>query len=247
MHEGIIALVLHTLIGKNLNVASAWGPGASNLANDILDSARGVEGSKTWGELATGPVGSLAKNALYALDPLAKWGIAKINGEEYPLQTEDYLRFAELTATTSNAKKAWEAYNFQKEFTKTGSEVGPATTWDGILKLGFGLSNREYQDSFLLLKNRKEITGFQEKAKKEIRTMYDRAKKALAEGEFDRAADLEKQARRLQRLNDIPIPEMNQIWLQSGNQSLNDRARNNLNDPRASKRQEHIDNLRKPQ
>lgn len=244
MHEGVLALAVHAATGKNVNIASAWGPGASNIGNDLWASATGAENSKSFAELLTGPVGGTIQNAIFASKPVYRWAMGKINGDDYPLQVEDYMRFASLTTTTNNARQWWEAHNLQKEFTKSGTLIGSATSWDGFIKFTFGLSNRDYQDSFLKAKNSSQIRGWQEDGKKELRVIYQKMFQAELDGESEQAQELSIKARVLVKRFDLTPEEATQVMLQTGTTGLHERVNDKLyKDPRASVRQKNMNEV----
>lgn len=241
LNEGILAFSAYLATGKNLSVASSWGPGSSTLPKDVWDSWHDKEGAKTWAELLTGPTGSSIKAIYESMKPLARWGVGKITGEEYPLTPEDYSRFTSVAATTDNLRKAWQAYNLQQEFTRNGTLVGSATTWDGVLKAVFGLNNQDYQDSLYKIKSDKVIRGYQEDAKKEMRPLFQKAKEALAANELARAKEYMDQARVIKQKNGITDAEATQLYLEQGTQGLNDSVNSMLyRDPDATTRERRI-------
>jgi hypothetical protein len=159
---------------------------------------------------------------------------------------EDYSRFTSIAATTDNVRKAWQAYNLQKEFTKNGTLVGSATTWDGILKAVFGLNNQDYQDALFKIKSDKVIRGYQEDAKKEMRPLYQKAKEALAANETARAKEYMDQARVIKQKNDISDADAAQLYLEQGTQGLNDTVNSLLyRAPKASERERNYNRLLK--
>lgn len=245
MHEGILALIVHAATGKNLNIATAWGPGGSSLVNDIRDSIMGKENSKTIGELVAGPVGGSFQSAYFATTPVARWAWSKTFGEDaYPLTTEDFIRYSTIATSTDNARAAWQAYNVGREFTKKGMYVGDVTTWDGFVKLAFGLSKREHQDAFLWMKDINQVKGWQEDGKKEIRALYGAALKNMSQGEEQLANDKFTQIRTLIKKNDLPADEIAQLFHQTGDTSLIERLSSKLYPhPRASQRQKNMNDL----
>lgn len=241
LHEGIIAFGIYLATGKQLSVASSLGPGASTLPRDIYSSFMDDEGAKTWAELATGPSGATLTELYQDARPFFRWGISKITGQEYKLMPEDYIRFSNLTTTTDNMRKAWEAHNLHREITKNGMLVGSATTWDGILKLVFGLNNQEYQDAFYKLNSDKKIRGYQEKAMNEIRSLYQKAKESIVAGEIERAADYEKNAKVIAHKNALSDTELAKLWIETGREGLNDRIDSIFyNEPDKFKQQDKI-------
>lgn len=244
MHEGVLSLITYAITGKNLNYATAWGPGGSTLVNDIWGTLTDKEGSKSMGELIGGAVGGSIQSALFAATPVWRWAWSRMNDEKYPLTAEDFMRFLTVTSTTDNARSAWQAYNLGKEFTKKGMYVGDVTTWDGVVKAIFGLSQRELQDAFLKMKDSKEIKGWQEKAKNEIRALYQSAFHLLADGEEARADDKFMQIKALAKAYDIPMEDIAQLMTQTGDQSLVERLNSKLyKHPKASVRERNMNTL----
>lgn len=244
MHEGLLALITYSITGKNLNFATAWGPGGSSLVNDIWAAWKGKEGSKSLGELIAGPVGGSFQSAVFATTPVWRWAWSRMDDEKYPLTAEDYIRFLTVASSTDNARSAWQAYNLGKEFTKKGMYVGDVTTWDGVVKAIFGLSQRELQDAFLTMKDVKEIRGWQENAKNEIRALYQSAFHLLADGEEARADEKFMQIKALTKAYDIPMEDVASLMTQTGDQSLVERLNSKLyRHPKASVRERNINTL----
>lgn len=202
IHGGVMQWMINATTGKNLDIPTAYGPGASSWFNNVKDAWMGNDNAKSIGELALGPVGANIKDFAFATAPVIRWGVGKVTGEEYPLTSEDFMRFSALTTTTDSARIAWQAYNVGKWYSKSGTPMGDMTTWDGLLKAGFGLTPQQYQDAFHKMGDDKKVRGWQEQALKEARNELQLASESMLKGE-----DYQEHFKKAQYIfesNDIP-------------------------------------------
>lgn len=235
--------MIHATTGKQLDIPTAWGPGASSWFNNVKDAWVGNDNAKSLAELALGPVGGNLKDFSNAATPVIRWGVGKVTGQEYPLTSEDFMRFSALTTTTDSARMAWEAYNTQKYFTKTGTPVGEMTTWDGLIKGAFGLTPQKYQDMFHVMGENKKIRGWQEQALNEARNELQAASEAMLKGEP--YEDHFKKANVIFEKNDIPNEKRVSTYLEAQKSGdLWTRMNNYLyKDPRKSMQDKKFDEM----
>jgi hypothetical protein len=150
--EGGLSLLLNWVTGKEYNVASRYGPGASTAVSNM------IRDDKSLHEILFGASGTILGDMIKTTYPFqhAAASIFSDNGD-YPVKASDWMNLFRNAAVVDTGAKIHGILAYGKWITKTGTQVAPAENMDAVMAL-MGLSPQVVAETYLKIN---AIKGFE--------------------------------------------------------------------------------------
>ena len=182
LHGGLVQMSLAAVLGREYNVAQAFGPGGGPLGT--LQSGD----ASLWGALG-GVSGSLLGSLVEAAHPLLYWTRAAFYGGSesiaYSMTTTDMLNGARSIRTVDKAVKAYMAGNYGLWVARSGKVTADnADGLDAFLTI-LGLTRTEYTQLYDTQKAIKQRETYKDRFEKDAMTQYNAAFLEFKIGNYD--------------------------------------------------------------
>lgn len=168
--EGLPAMGISMVTGKDVNYAQRYGPGGIGIIKDLFDD------EKTFGEILLGVSGSAVGDIVGSTMPVYR-GLAEVmksDGAYEPL-VSDLVAAARSISSVNSLGKIIIAYNYNKNISKNGTYLSDMNTMEAIFSGVTGLSLRDVPDAFLKIDSMKGLKEVQDAAEKEYIKFMQRA------------------------------------------------------------------------
>lgn len=204
--DGFASEMVKYVFGKDLNIASSYGPGGLPTLYDLL------RGDKDISEILLGASGGIAAQTAMDSIPILR-GMASefldFEGGYYNLTTQDLIKPFRNISSVNSAAQLYEVYNFGIWSSKNGINLAEADLPDALLATMMGLQPAAIEESFS--KYRATKAG-QEEFKSQQKELIRQYRNAMRVEESTTRDQMIKDIKAQMILKGFTIREMNQTW-----------------------------------
>lgn len=169
--DGFASAFWEYMTGRDLNIASRYGPGGLPTFYDLL------RGDKEFADIALGAGGGVLLTTLSDSLPMiramnSEWFQGE--GGMYNLTKEDFWQPLRNISTVDDLVKLYEVYNLGIWASKNGTNLTEMDLPDAYTAVLTGLQPGRLEDSFSRIRGMKGIKEYKEKVRKEVIVEYRR-------------------------------------------------------------------------
>jgi hypothetical protein len=209
MTEGLLSVGMHMATGREYNVASRLGPGASTTFSNLFRN------DKSWLDIGLGASGTILQDIWKTTYPF-QHAVASVftdNGD-YPVKGSDWMSLARNISTVDLGAKAWGAASYGKWYTKNGTQVGEADGFDAVMA-AFGLTPQPVANTFLKVNALEGQQDAQKIYEKDAMQNFRLGMQAGAAGNYNSMQEYFTRARTSMKAGDFQFIEQNRIFQQA--------------------------------
>lgn len=192
MHHGIVGITASLIAGHETNASQAYGPGSLNFIQDALD------GDHTFMQIALGASGDMMGKMYDSAFPVfASLRNIYQNGsteDNFKILGSDVVDVFRNIKSVNLAHNAWYGMNAGKMIAKNKVSVDDVTTTDVVLSTIFGVSPASMGDTFLMMKDEKNIRDAKQLASRQSAQYTQQGLQAVIAGDDELATSYFKRA-----------------------------------------------------
>ena len=173
--NGIPTTMMHAITGRDYNINDRFGPGQFPILKTLIEDKPSLD-------MLLGPSGSIIKQTYANSQPLMYGLLSPFRSEEtqYAPTSQDVIKALQSVSTINYGTRTLAAMNLGTWMTKNGVKItSDVDTFDALFTGITGTSPRKVTDTFLKMKNMKDLKELQSEAERQIGVSYKQAIQAI--------------------------------------------------------------------